>query len=120
VLAPAGIRERFTSLEAQADVLYVGDERSRSLDLAAAMQALREHGVTTVLCEGGPTLAGRLLEQQLVQRAIWLVAPRFLQTPAAVPVLAGADLTRAADGWRFDQVERLGSDIMLSARVDHV
>jgi diaminohydroxyphosphoribosylaminopyrimidine deaminase/5-amino-6-(5-phosphoribosylamino)uracil reductase len=120
VLAPAGIRERFASLEAVADVVYVGAVDARTLDLGAALRALRERGIGAVLCEGGPTLAGRLLEARLVARVVWFIAPRFLQTPRAVPVLAGADLTRAFDGWRFDQVERVGNEMLVSARVDHV
>jgi riboflavin biosynthesis pyrimidine reductase len=56
----------------------------------------------------------------LVQRIVWLVAPKFLQGPNAVPVLAGADLTALAPGWRFDRIERLGDDVMLTARVDRV
>jgi diaminohydroxyphosphoribosylaminopyrimidine deaminase/5-amino-6-(5-phosphoribosylamino)uracil reductase len=119
VLAPTGIRERFAPLAACADVVFVGDASAQTLDLRAAMVALRERGISSVLCEGGPTLAGRLLEQRLIARIAWFVAPRFLHTPQAVPVLAGADLTRAADGWRFDRVERLGEDMLLSARVDH-
>jgi diaminohydroxyphosphoribosylaminopyrimidine deaminase/5-amino-6-(5-phosphoribosylamino)uracil reductase len=120
VLAPAGLRERFAALEPIADIVWVGDEQARTLDLRAALEALRERGLSAILCEGGPTLAGRLLEARLVARIIWFVAPRFLQTPQAVPVLAGADLTRAGDGWRFDRVERVGDDMLLSARVDHV
>ncbi len=120
VLAPAGVRPRFAALEHIAEVVYVGDEQTPTLDLAAALRALREREITTVLCEGGPTLAGRLLERRLVQRVVWFVAPHFLRTPSAVGVLAGADLTRAVDGWRFDRVERVGEDVMLSARVDRV
>ncbi len=120
VLAPAGIRERFAALETIADVVYVGPSAARTLDLAAALRALRERDLCSVLCEGGPTLGGRLLEAHLVARIVWFIAPRFLQTPQAVPVLAGADLTRAFDGWRFDRVERVGNDMLVSARVDHV
>jgi len=118
VLAPGGIRERFSDLEKIADVLSIGE--APNLDLGAALRALREREITTVLCEGGPTLAGRLLGQNLVQRAVWFVAPRFIRTPTAVPVLAGADLSVLQAGWTFDRVERVGDDMMLSARVDHV
>jgi diaminohydroxyphosphoribosylaminopyrimidine deaminase / 5-amino-6-(5-phosphoribosylamino)uracil reductase len=114
VLAPAGARAKFAALEERAEVVYVGDEAARELDLAAALGALRERGIATVLCEGGPTLAGRLLARGLVQRTVWLVAPRFLRAEGAVPVLAGADLA-PANGWRFDRIERLGDDVLLSA-----
>jgi len=118
VLAPAGARERFAELEAVADVVYAGAADSRQLDLRAALEAVRGRGIDTVLCEGGPTLAGRLVAAGLVQRAVWLVAPRFLQSPSAVPVLAGADLSTLGNGWRFDRVERLGDDLLLSGRID--
>lgn len=114
VLAPAGARERFAALEERADVVYAGGAGARRLDLRAALVALREREIASVLCEGGPTLAGRLLAAGLVQRVAWFVAPRFLRAEGAVPVLAGAELG-AADGWRFDGIERVGDDVLLTA-----
>jgi diaminohydroxyphosphoribosylaminopyrimidine deaminase / 5-amino-6-(5-phosphoribosylamino)uracil reductase len=107
-------------LKGVADFLFAGQPDARTLDLYAALIGLRSRGIASVLCEGGPTLAGRLLAKGLVQRIVWLVAPKFLQGPNAVPVLAGADLTALAPGWRFDRIERLGDDVMLTARVDRV
>lgn len=114
VLAPAGLRERFAPLENIATVVYAGEDRSTQLDLRLAMQALRAHDVTSVLCEGGPTLAGRLLEADLVDRFYWLIAPVFLRNERALPVLAGSDVSRLAQGGRYDRVERLGNDVLLS------
>ena len=120
VLAPPGAAATFAPLTCAADLIFAGLPEAHTLDLRAALIGLRDRGIASVLCEGGPTLAGRLLAKGLVQRIVWLVAPRFLQGPNAVPVLAGADLTALANGWRFDRVERLGDDVMLTARVDHV
>jgi len=114
VLAPPAARATLAEIESIADVVYVGEGDATQLDLQAALVALRERDVTTVLCEGGPTLAGRLLEAELVQRVLWFVAPRFLRTGSAVPALAGADLSRR-NGWRFDRIERVGDDVLLSA-----
>jgi diaminohydroxyphosphoribosylaminopyrimidine deaminase / 5-amino-6-(5-phosphoribosylamino)uracil reductase len=114
VLAPAGRREAFAELAAVAEVVFIGDASAQQLDLAAALVALREREITSVLCEGGPTLGGRLLAYGLVQRLVWFVAPLLLRGESAVPVLAGADLC-SANGWRFDRIERLGDDVMLSA-----
>ncbi len=114
VLAPRGVRERFAALEPLADVVYAGAEDAAELDLVAALGALRERDIATVLCEGGPTLAGRLLAAGLVQRVVWFVAPAFLRTETAVPALAGADLS-GRNGWRFDRIERVGDDMLLSA-----
>ena len=120
VLAPAGLRAEFAPLEAACDVVYAGEPHARKLDLAAALIALRAAGVTTVLCEGGPTLAGRLIAAGLVERIVWFVAPVLLRTSDAVPVLAGTDLSALTTGWTFDEVERVGNDLMITARLPHV
>ena len=112
VLAPAGKRTSFARLEAIADVAYVGDETAQTLDLAAAMRTLRTRGIATVLCEGGPTLAARLIEAGLVDRIDWLVAPVLLRGPEAVPALANATLARTL---RFERVAQLGPDALLAA-----
>jgi diaminohydroxyphosphoribosylaminopyrimidine deaminase/5-amino-6-(5-phosphoribosylamino)uracil reductase len=114
VLAPPAARATLAEIEPIADVVYAGAPDATQLDLRAALVALRERDVTTVLCEGGPTLAGRLLEAGLVQRVVWFVAPAFLRADSAVPALAGADLSRR-NGWRFDRIERVGDDMLLSA-----
>jgi diaminohydroxyphosphoribosylaminopyrimidine deaminase/5-amino-6-(5-phosphoribosylamino)uracil reductase len=113
VLAPGRRRAAFASLEAVADLVFVGD--GAELDLDAAMRELRARGVVTILCEGGPTLGGRLLEAGLVRELVWFIAPLLLQTSTAIPPLAGADLMRLARGWRFSDVERVGNDLMLRA-----
>lgn len=120
LLAPAGARAAFAPLEASADVIYVGASDALRLDLTAALRTLKARGITSVLCEGGPTLAGRLLALRLVDRLDWLVAPVLLANERAVPALRGADLRRAARGWRFDRVERLGDDLRLSAALEGI
>lgn len=116
VLAPAGARDRFAALEEWAECLYVGDATASVLDLRAALAALREAGVSTVLCEGGPTLAAALLAAGLVDRLVWFVAPALLRNPRAVPVLQG-DATRFSSGWEFETVERCGEDLLLTAKL---
>jgi diaminohydroxyphosphoribosylaminopyrimidine deaminase / 5-amino-6-(5-phosphoribosylamino)uracil reductase len=114
VLAPAGLRKRFAALDGIAELVFVGDDDAKTLDLAAALRALRRLGIASVVCEGGPTLAARLLERLLVDRVDWLVAPQLLANPHAVPALAG----NAAGGsaLHLDRFERLGDDLLVSLR----
>ncbi|HUY40171.1 MAG TPA: bifunctional diaminohydroxyphosphoribosylaminopyrimidine deaminase/5-amino-6-(5-phosphoribosylamino)uracil reductase RibD [Candidatus Dormibacteraeota bacterium] len=118
VLAPAGGRARFSALESVADVLYVGDADDDELDLERALQALRTRGIASVLCEGGPTLAARLIGHGLVDKIYWAIAPIVLGGEAAVPVLAGTELDGGPRRLRFERLERVGSDAMLSGRFD--
>lgn len=92
----------------------------RAVDLRAALTELRAGGIETILCEGGPRLAGSLLAAGLVERIVWFVAPLFLHTPEAVPVLASADPRALGNGWAFDEVERVGNDLMITARLPRV
>jgi diaminohydroxyphosphoribosylaminopyrimidine deaminase/5-amino-6-(5-phosphoribosylamino)uracil reductase len=113
VLAPAGLRAQFAPLENVADVAYVGADDATALDLALAMETLRARGIASVLCEGGPTLAARLVSADLVDRFDWLLAPTLLHRPGAVPVLGDAV---GPASLCFDRVEMLGADVLLSAR----
>jgi diaminohydroxyphosphoribosylaminopyrimidine deaminase / 5-amino-6-(5-phosphoribosylamino)uracil reductase len=115
VLAPAGLRDRFAALRDVAEVLDIGTPAAVSLDPAQAMSALRAHGISSVLCEGGPRLGASLLAAGVVDRVYWAIAPRFRNAGEGVPVLSGADLSGVRV--RFDRIERAGPDVVLSGTV---
>lgn len=117
VLAPAGAKTKFGEVEAVADVIYVGNDRDLWLDIPHAFRELRAREIASVLCEGGPTMAGHLLAFGLVDRVHWLVAPRLLRTASAVPVLTAGELN-GSPGLRFDRVERLGADLHISGIIE--
>ncbi len=87
----------------EAEVEYIRASDSGHLDLPACLQALRERfGVRTVLCEGGPHLAGQLLANGLIDELFLTLAPKLvsgpLQTtpgPLAAAPGAGAPTTPA-------------------------
>ena len=117
VLAPAGARDRFAQLEKIVDVIYSGKEGSDRLNLAAALHALRERGITSLLCEGGPTVAGHFLTDGLVDRFHWIFAPRFLRGPSAVAAFTTTALANAR--LQIDRVEQLGADALVSGIIPH-
>lgn len=118
VLAPAGARDRFANLRDVANVMFVGSAAERQLDVFRAMQTLREAGIQSVLCEGGPTLGARLIAAGVVDRVYWAIAPVFLTAPDAMPVLAGADLAALRARIRFDATEMIGADVILTGRLN--
>jgi diaminohydroxyphosphoribosylaminopyrimidine deaminase / 5-amino-6-(5-phosphoribosylamino)uracil reductase len=115
VVLAAGPRERFGQLERLAEVVCVGEGDQETVDIEKGLVALKKLGIESVLCEGGPRLAARLLAAGAVDRLEWLIAPQLLAGPSAVPALAAAE---AFDGhtWTIDRCEMLGPDVRLSAR----
>lgn len=114
VVAPAGARARFENVKNVAHVIFVGDDSAMQVDLAKALVALKDVGIQSILCEGGPTLGGRLVAQHLVDRFYWAIAPTMLTSPTAVPVLTGADLGKIS--MQFDGVEMVGPDVVVTGR----
>jgi riboflavin biosynthesis pyrimidine reductase len=115
VLAPAGARAAFSSLEQVSEVVYVGDASARSLDLRASLIALKERGIQSIYSEGGPTLAARLLAEGLVDRLHWVMAPMLLAGRGAVSALRRVPQASLCRQLVFDEVARLGDDVLFSA-----
>lgn len=86
------------------------------LDLEEGLRQIVKRGINTVLCEGGGRLAGYLIDQELVDEIIWIVAPKLLQDPLAVPALGGRART-LDDAVTLHKVsiKNLGQDIAYCA-----
>jgi riboflavin biosynthesis pyrimidine reductase len=80
-----------------AQVEYVRCERDGALDLRAALRELRERfSVRSLLCEGGPHLAGELLAGGLLDELFLSLTPKLLggeqATGESLRILAGLEL----------------------------
>ena len=85
------------------------------LDLVAVMAWLGEQQCNDILVEAGPTLAGALLDAQLVDELIWYAAPKFLGRSARP--FASFERERLADAitLRFHEFTPLGDDLRIIA-----
>jgi riboflavin biosynthesis pyrimidine reductase len=110
VLVASGVTgERRARLDEVADVYEVGDER---VDLLRALRALKESaGAGTVLCEGGATLNGLLVDADLVDE--WCLT--------LAPMVVGGEAVRGAHSpgggtarpMRLDRVLEADGELML-------
>ncbi len=84
---------------------------SGRIDLSAALELLSARGMTRVFCEGGPRLASRLIEQDLVDEVMILTAPKALGREG-VPGLGAVAAAALADPARYEvrTMRALGSD----------
>lgn len=99
---------------AGAEVLSL-PERDGRVDLAALMQILGERGVMSVLCEGGPTLAGSLVAAHLVDKCRLFYAPKFLGAGAVSAVNLSPTGLDDAPRLRVGRVQVIRNDILVTA-----
>lgn len=69
---------------------------------------------TDVLLEGGPTLAGAFLRAGVVDRILAYVAPILLGGPVTAVDDVGVASIGGALRWNYDEVQRIGPDVLLS------
>ncbi len=80
------------------------------LTLTTVMRRLRDdHGVRTLLCEGGPTLFGALLHERLVDELFLTIAPKLAGGGHGPAISAGPELANPAALRILWLLERSGS-----------
>lgn len=115
VTAEGADAERVAALaECGVEVIAVPrDPRGEYPDLAAALQALGQRGLTRVLVEGGGHLLAAMLRAGLVDRLAWFRAGMMLGGDG-VPVAVAFGIDRLEDAPRFVRlgVEPCGDDVV--------
>lgn len=84
----------------------------RTRDPHEVIKALSDR--TDVLLEGGPTLAGAFLRAGVIDRILAYVAPILLGGPITAIDDVGVLSIAHAQRWRFDGIEPIGPDVLLS------
>ncbi|UYM04775.1 pyrimidine reductase family protein [Solicola gregarius] len=74
ITSAAAPADRLAHVREHCDVVVVGEQ---TVDLAAIRPALSERGLNRVLCEGGPSLFGALVEADVVDELCLTIAPRL-------------------------------------------
>jgi riboflavin-specific deaminase-like protein len=92
VVIATGSDATLPNLEAQVEYARVGD------DLPLLMARLRQdHGVRSVLCEGGPTLNSHLLAAGLVDELFLTLNPKLAGGASALTIVAGRELVEPSE-----------------------
>ena len=88
------------------------EEESGKVDLPAFLRELARREHSYVLFESGATLAGALVEEELVDELIVYIAPKLLGS-SAKSLLKLPELDRISDSTRFEvkDVQKIGEDI---------
>ena len=89
--------------------------RNRQVSLPALMTMLGKRGLTSVLIEGGSTVNAAALRENVVNHAVFYLAPILMGGQDAKAVIGGRSPKRLADALplRHATVRRIGKDVVL-------
>jgi diaminohydroxyphosphoribosylaminopyrimidine deaminase/5-amino-6-(5-phosphoribosylamino)uracil reductase len=109
--APAERKRAFADIGVE--VIEIGANSDGGPDTGAALAALGERGLQSVLVEGGGRLVASLLLAHAVDRLAWFRAPKAIGGDG-VPAVAALGLYSMDDAPRFRRIDtqRVGEDIL--------
>jgi len=86
-------------------------------DLADILGQLYARGIRSILVEGGALVHSELIRRGLWQKMVLFVAPMIVGGGDAPSIFSGEAVTRLTEAYRFrfDRVEFVGSDLMITA-----
>ncbi|HJT18024.1 MAG TPA: bifunctional diaminohydroxyphosphoribosylaminopyrimidine deaminase/5-amino-6-(5-phosphoribosylamino)uracil reductase RibD [Thermoanaerobaculia bacterium] len=89
----------------------------REVDLEQLLGELFERGVRSLIVEGGAVVHSEFIRKRLWQKMILFVAPMLTGGADAPAIYDGTPAERLTDAYRFrfDRVERVGDDLMVTA-----
>ena len=118
VVSPVAPGERVEALRTAGAELIICDGEPPTR-VAAALAELGRREITSVLLEGGPTLAGSFLDAGEIDELRLFIAPLVLGGAGARPLAAGQGAARIADAIPAlaMEAERSGEDLLVRARL---
>lgn len=90
---------------------------TEDVDLDALLPDLYSRGIHSLIVEGGSNVLSEFIRRGLWQKMIVFIAPMVVGGADAPAILSGEGVTKLSDAhrFRFDQVEVLGCDLMITA-----
>jgi riboflavin-specific deaminase-like protein len=107
--------EEIQGAAARVEYIRIPKEDAGTVPLTPALEQLRERGIETVLCEGGPVLNATLLQENVVDE-LWLVIASKLAAGAGPSVVSGPELDPPRDMRLVSALEG-GGDVFLRYRL---
>ena len=119
VVSRAAPRTATDALETHGAEVLVASGENEPARVRSALDQLGAQGVTSILLEGGPHLAGAFLDAEEVDEMRLFLAPIVLGGRTARDVIEGEGVDQIASALRALtlECERIGDDLLVSARL---
>lgn len=111
----ASMTRRQGLAKANVEVIIIAKDAQGHVSLRGLMKELARRGVVSLLLEGGPTLNASALKEGLVDRLLFLFAPKIIGGQRAPGVFGGdgALLMKDSEPVKIVKVRRIGPDILI-------
>jgi diaminohydroxyphosphoribosylaminopyrimidine deaminase/5-amino-6-(5-phosphoribosylamino)uracil reductase len=88
---------------------------SERADLTWLMKKLGEMEIASVMIEGGSSLNAYALEDGIVDKAVFFIAPKMICGRDSIPVIGGKNFRRLEDAIELEdmKVKKIGRDLMI-------
>ena len=115
----AAERATLDGLRASGVDVIIATGENEAARVTSALEQLGDSGVTSLLLEGGPRLAGAFLDSGEIDQVRAFIAPVLIGARMARDPFegAGADLVSDAVKLPALEVERIGQDLLISSRL---
>jgi len=114
-LAPRERRDRISGING-GDLIVTRSKRGR-VSLRTFLRGVARRGIVNVLVEGGGELAGSLIDEELVDEAMFFISPKIIGGDrASVKGAGAADITKALD-LEDVKIRMSGGDVFIRGRV---
>lgn len=97
-------------------------EYEDSLHLGWLLKRLGEMEITSVLLEGGSSLNSHALEDNIVDKVMFFIAPKIIGGSDSFTAVGGKSFRRLEDAHRLKdiKVRKIGSDILVEGYIDRI
>lgn len=107
---------RWAEFEAAGISLIGIDSDSGKLDLSQVLNALAAMQVTSLIVEGGSTVAGAFVERRLIDKATFFIAPKIIGGREAIPAIGGTGFELLSEAIELEEtvVSQHGNDLEIT------
>jgi len=115
VVSPQAPAKRVKALEKKGAEILTIPAKAGHINLRPLLKKLGERKITSLLVEGGGEVNASFLEEGLVDKALFFIAPKIFGGREAPTAVEGAGVKLPAQAWQLKSIflERVGKDFLI-------
>ncbi len=112
---PAAPTERIEQLRSLGVKVIIAKEKEGRVDLNYALKQLAKRGIISLLIEGGSEVFASALKEKVINKVLFIYAPKIIGGRDSIPLFAGEGKRELASAYKLSKVRsfRLGPDVAI-------